>query len=113
MTTTQLYVVVEIIGLIVILVGGYASIRALAKAKGVEASIALLTTANEGLRQANRDQELARLGDRQELTAQLHQQELDCAKQISELRGQVSVLTGSLAQDIVTAVMAALPKGSS
>lgn len=105
---TLLEGVLAVIGIVTVA----ASVRALAKARGVEASVELLTTANEGLRQANADMSAQRALDRDSFRDQLHAQELECQKQIAELRGEVSVLTGGLAGEIIAAVVAALPKGT-
>lgn len=104
--------VAEIIGSIVGTVGllgaATAGFFAYSKAKGNEQALDILTKANAGLMAVNND-----LRERQEqkdvaFRDMLHTQELDCARQIAELKGQISVLTGGLAKDIVDAVMAAL-----
>lgn len=76
-------------------------------------SVEVFTAANEGLRQQldhERDErKLEALG----FTEKLHAQELQCASDISELRGQIKTYESGLAERLVGAVVGALkePKG--
>lgn len=79
-----------------------------ARVSGLQTSITMLTTANTGLREANEDGKNERASMREEFTAKLHEQELECARQIALLEGQVGALTSGLANQIVGAVTAVL-----
>lgn len=94
---------------VVTLVGAaVAGIVAYAKAKGSEAAIGILTTANAGLRDVNTDLQARQEALSRDFTEKLHTQELDCAKQIADLQGKLSLLTNGLAHDIVAAVVLAM-----
>lgn len=101
---------IEAVGLLVLLIGAFAAVSALSKARGIEASVDLLTTANDGLREANADLERQIDNDRAEFRDRLHTQELDCSTQIAELRGRISALTNGIATEIVDAVLLELRK---
>lgn len=113
---TFLQVASGIVALILAVSGALALVWALAKVKGVEASVGILNEANEGLRAANRDLVAQQARDREHFQLQLHQQEKDCTAaiasaerdciaKVSKLEGQMEAVTGGLADKLVTAVL--------
>jgi len=100
----------QIIGAVVAVIfaagGLVAMLWAVSKVKGVEVSLGLLDTANDGLRKVVTDLQAEKARDREHFTLQLHAQEKDCATKIAKLEGQVDTLTGGLAERIIRAVNA-------
>lgn len=101
-----LQIVGGVVAGIVALGGVAAMLWAVSKVKGVEVSLSLLDTANDGLRKVVTDLQSEKVRDREHFLAQLKAQELDCARAIANLEGVVATLTGDLAGKIISAVVA-------
>lgn len=101
-----LQIVGAVVAVVVALSGIAAMLWAVSKVKGVEVSLGLLDTANDGLRKVVTDLQAEKARDREHFTLQLHQQEKDCASAIAKLEGVVATLTGGLADKIIAAVSA-------
>lgn len=82
------------------------------RVNGLQASVSLFSQANTELRAGNEAGQIERGAMRAEFTEKLHTQELECAKQIARLEGQVAALTDGLADRIINAVMTGLQNAS-
>lgn len=102
--------ILQVIGGVVATVfalGGLAAMLwAVSRVKGVEVSLGMLDTANDGLRKVVTDLQAEKSRDREHFQLQLHTQEKECATKIAKLEGQIDTLTGNLADRIIRAVNA-------
>lgn len=79
-----------------------------AKTKGATDSIPAIAMANQELRMIidDRDDQIEKL--KEDFTRKLHLQELACKQEISQMQGQVDVLTSQLGQNIAREVVVAI-----
>jgi hypothetical protein len=79
-------------------IGGVAStVWAIAKVNGMQSTIGLITAGNEELRSQLKDERETR-----------GREQVECARQISHMQGQLDALTGDFAARLVTAVAAGM-----
>jgi hypothetical protein len=92
-TMVFLEIVAVAVGIVVGLGGIVATIWAIGRVKGVEASIDLLSSANEALRSANED-----------LRVELAHSERTCAERLARLEGQNAALLDGLGDKLAHAI---------
>lgn len=91
--TQALQIVTLIIAVIVGLGGLTATIWAIGRVKAIEASIEVLTIANDGLRDANQD-----------LRVKIEHSERECSERVSRLEGQNQALLDGLGDKLASVV---------
>lgn len=88
-----LQIIAVCIGIVVGVGGLAATIWAIGKVRGVEASIGVLNAANEGLRLANED-----------LRLEMTRSERQCAERVAKLEGQNQALLDGLGDKLAVAI---------